>query len=112
MTSLHWSLRLFLLVHTVSNIFQMLVIIAIHSGRTSAAGIRNLVLMNSRSAQSVRYYKTSCFVDIVIIISVVNSSEIHILQFRYIQLVLHLQTQYIRAMQDSSRESYQALWCN
>ena len=53
-----------LFVHRVSNIFRMLVIIAIHSGRTSAAGILNLVLMNSRSTQSVRYYKTSSFVDI------------------------------------------------
>ena len=45
----------------------MLIIIAIHSGRTSAAGILNLVLMNSRSAQSVRYYKNLFyFVDIII----------------------------------------------
>ena len=61
----------------------MLVIIAIHSGRTSAAGILNLVLMNSRSAQSVRYYKTSSFVDIVITISVVNSCEIHIFKIAH-----------------------------
>lgn len=46
--------------HRVSNIFQMLVIIAIHSGRTSAAGILNLVLMNSRSVQSVRHFTTFC----------------------------------------------------
>ncbi|XP_020625038.1 integrator complex subunit 5-like isoform X2 [Orbicella faveolata] len=40
----------------VSNIFQILVIIAIHSGRTSAARILNLVLMNSRSAQSLQLF--------------------------------------------------------
>ncbi|KAJ7312350.1 Integrator complex subunit 5, partial [Desmophyllum pertusum] len=40
----------------VSNIFHMLVIIAIHSGRTSAAGILKLVLMNSRSTQSLQLF--------------------------------------------------------
>lgn len=39
--------------YRIANIFQMLVIIAIHSGRTSAAGILKLVLMNSRSSHSV-----------------------------------------------------------
>ncbi|KAL9989570.1 hypothetical protein ACROYT_G004133 [Oculina patagonica] len=40
----------------VANIFQMLVIIAIHSGRTSASGILNLVLINCRSAHSLQLF--------------------------------------------------------
>ena len=44
-------------VYRVSNTFQMLVTIAIYSGRTLAAGILNHVLLNSRSSQSVRCHQ-------------------------------------------------------
>ncbi|XP_027049522.1 integrator complex subunit 5-like [Pocillopora damicornis] len=40
----------------VSNTFQMLVTIAIYSGRTLAAGILNHVLLNSRSSQSLQLF--------------------------------------------------------